>query len=62
MVKTNTGIKMQLKRIKAYLGLKIVRIGIWLYDNNLDMHWDNEDKSNIEKLWKLHDQFEAELK
>ena len=51
-----------MRKLTAYFGLKIVRIGIWLYDNNTDEVWDSEGKANVKKLWKLHDEFEAALR
>lgn len=46
-----------MKKLIAYLGIKITLIGIWLYDNNTEMTWDKEDNINVKKLWELHDKF-----
>lgn len=50
-----------MKRIKALIALKIVKIGLWLYDNNTDEHWDDGDKANVKKLWEMHDKFEKQV-
>jgi hypothetical protein len=50
-----------MKKLKLKIALKIVKFGIWLYDANIDMAWDNEDRSNVKKLWEMHDDFERKL-
>lgn len=45
----------------AWLGLKLVRFGIWMYEQQPFGMLNEEDKRNLRKLWDLHDKFEGEL-
>ncbi len=51
----------KMKKIKAYIGLKIVSIGIKLFESQPFGLLDNEDKENLKKLWKYHDEFQKRL-
>ena len=47
--------------IRLWIGLKLIDFGIWLYDVNVDMPWDNEDRNNVERLWKYRDEFVSKM-
>jgi hypothetical protein len=50
------------KRLMAFVGLKVVTFGIWIYELNPLGMLDEADKDNLKKLWKYHDEFQANLK
>ena len=47
--------------MRAWLGLKVVSFGIWLYEQKPYGMLNPEDKENLRKLWELYDKFEGEL-
>ena len=51
-----------MSKIKAYLGLKLVNAGIWIYGVNAGAAWLNEDYEAVKKLLALRDKFKKELK
>jgi len=51
-----------MKKLKLKIALKLIRFGIYVYESNIGMQWDKEDFANVEKLWRWHDQLQAELK
>ena len=50
-----------MRKLTLKIGIKVVKFGIWLYEANDDMAWDNEDRANVKKLWELHDEFAKKL-
>lgn len=52
-----------MKKIKAFLGLKLIRFGIWIYEHDPKNYglMTSEDKKILLRLWKYHDEFEANL-
>ena len=50
-----------MKKISAYIGLKIVSFGIWILESQPFSFLDAEDKENLKKLWEYHDKFKADL-
>ena len=51
-----------MKKLKAKIGLRIVRFGIWIMELQPYGLLDAEDKENLQKLWQWHDKFVSDLK
>lgn len=52
-----------MKKLKALIGLKVVSFGIWIYecDPFYAKILDEQDKENLRKLWRYHDEFKQAL-
>ena len=50
-----------MRYIKAYIGLKVVCLGIWIYERRPFGFLTEEDKLALMKLWVLHDRFSREI-
>ncbi len=51
-----------MKKIKAFIGFKLVCFGIRVLESGPYGMLTNEDKHNLRKLWALHDGFKEKLK
>jgi hypothetical protein len=51
-----------MNKIKAYIGLKLIRFGILVYESEPFGLLDDEDKVHLKRLWEYHDKFERILK
>lgn len=51
-----------MKYLAAYIGLKVVSLGIWVYSIDAFEVLDEQDQKNLDKLWKYHDQFSEVVK
>lgn len=36
--------------MSKWISIKLVNFGLWIYEINMDMNWDDEDLQNYKKL------------
>lgn len=46
--------------MKKWIGLKLINFGIWLYDYNSHLDWDQEDRELYKRLHELKRKFEKQ--
>ena len=51
-----------MKKLKAKIGLMIVKFGITIMESEPFGLLDDKDKDNLKRLWEYYDKFEAALK
>ena len=50
-----------MEKLKAYIGLKLVNIGLWILEQEDDFTWDKTDKEMADKLRKYQTEFKETL-
>lgn len=50
-----------MKKLKAWIGLKIITFAIMIYESEPAFMYSDDDVENLTKLWKYYDQFKKEL-